>query len=62
MDSKLPIRHLDYAVIFARQMPEMCDFYEKTLGFEFHRTLGPKWVEFRRPAWSQVLARRSEHR
>ena len=28
-------------------MPEMCDFYEKTLGFEFHRRLGPKWVEFR---------------
>ena len=47
MDSQLPIRNLDYAVIFARQMPEMCDFYEKTLGFEFHRRLGPKWVEFR---------------
>ena len=33
MDSQLPIRNLDYAVIFARRMPEMCDFYEKTLGF-----------------------------
>ena len=47
MDPRLPIRNLDYAVVFARQMAPMCEFYEKTLGFAFHRKLGPKWVEFR---------------
>jgi hypothetical protein len=27
MDPKLPIRSLDYTVIFARQMPAMREFY-----------------------------------
>ena len=47
MDPKLPIRSLDYTVIFARQMPAMRAFYETTLGFPLHRELGPTWVEFR---------------
>lgn len=47
MDPGLPIRNLDYAVIFARQMTAMCGFYETTLGFPLHRKLSPKWVEFR---------------
>ena len=47
MDSKLPIRNLDYTVIFARNMPAMRVFYETTLGFSLHRELGPKWLEFR---------------
>ena len=47
MDPKLPIRSIDYTVIFARQMAAMRDFYATTLGFPVHRELGPKWVEFR---------------
>lgn len=47
MDAKLPIRSLDYTVIFARQMPAMRAFYETVLGFELHRELGPQWIEFR---------------
>lgn len=47
MDPKLPIRSLDYTVIFARQMPLMREFYGAVLGFPVHRELGPKWVEYR---------------
>jgi catechol 2,3-dioxygenase-like lactoylglutathione lyase family enzyme len=54
MDPKLPIRSLDYTVIFARQMPAMREFYETTLGFPLHRQLGPKWLEFR--VGSNILA------
>jgi lactoylglutathione lyase len=43
----LPIRSLDYTVIFARQMPAMRDFYGVTLGFPLHKELGPRWVEYR---------------
>ena len=54
MDPRLPIRSLDYTVIFARQMPAMREFYGATLGFELHKELGPKWVEFR--IGSNILA------
>ena len=47
MDPKLPIRSIDYTVIFARQMAVMREFYGTTLGFPLHRELGSKWVEFR---------------
>jgi catechol 2,3-dioxygenase-like lactoylglutathione lyase family enzyme len=47
VDPKLPIRSLDYTVIFARQMAAMRDFYGTTLGFPLHRELSPRWVEFR---------------
>ena len=47
MDPLLPIRNLDYTVVFARQMAAMCEFYEHTLGFPLHRRLSPGWVEFR---------------
>jgi len=47
MDPKLPIRSLDYTIIFARQMPAMREFYGTTLGFPLHKELGPQWVEFR---------------
>ena len=47
MDQALPIRSLDYTVIFARQMPVMREFYGETLAFPLHRELGPKWVEYR---------------
>ena len=47
MDPRLPIRNLDYTVIFARQMSAMREFYGTTLGFPLHKELGPQWVEFR---------------
>ena len=47
MQSSLPIRAIDYTVIFARQMGAMRDFYGSVLGFPLHKELGPKWVEFR---------------
>jgi lactoylglutathione lyase len=54
MDPKLPIRGIDYTVIFARQMPEMRAFYGGTLGFPLHRELSSRWVEFR--VGSNILA------
>jgi len=47
MDPKLPIRGIDYTVIFARQMAAMREFYGTTLGFPLHRELSPRWLEFR---------------
>ena len=42
MDPKIPIRSLDYTVIFARQMNAMREFYGTTLGYpctgSFRRT------------------------
>ena len=37
MDPRLPIRSLDYTVIFARQMPAMREFYGTVLGFPLQR-------------------------
>jgi lactoylglutathione lyase len=54
MDPKLPIRSLDYTVIFARQMPAMREFYRTVLGFPLHRELGSKWFEYR--VGSNILA------
>ncbi len=54
MDPELPIRNLDYTVVFARNMPAMREFYGTTLGFPLHKELGPKWLEFR--VGSNVLA------
>lgn len=47
MDPKLPIRSLDYTVIFARHMVKMREFYGSTMGFPLHRELSPNWVEYR---------------
>ncbi|MFN8666856.1 MAG: VOC family protein [Gemmatimonadaceae bacterium] len=47
MDTRLPIRSLDYTIIFARQMQAMRDFYGSTLGFPVQRELGPQWIEYR---------------
>src|SRR5512137_347393 len=47
MEPKLPIRSLDYTVLFARQMPLMREFYGAVLGFPLHKELGPQWVEYR---------------
>jgi lactoylglutathione lyase len=54
VDPKLPIRSIDYTVIYARQMPAMREFYGATLGFALHRELSPTWVEFR--VGSNILA------
>lgn len=54
MDPKLPIRSLDYTVIFARQMQAMQDFYGTVLGFPLHKALGSKWIEYR--VGSNILA------
>lgn len=47
MDPKLPIRGIDYTIIFARQMDVMRHFYGTTLGFPLHRELSPRWIEYR---------------
>ena len=47
MDPKLPIRSIDYTVIYVRQMAVMREFYSQTLGFALHRELSPRWVEYR---------------
>lgn len=54
MDPHLPIRSLDYTVIFARDMPAMHEFYGTTLGFPLHKKLGAGWLEFR--IGSNILA------
>jgi lactoylglutathione lyase len=54
MDPLLPIRTLDYTVVFARQMGKMREFYGSTMGFPLHRELSPSWVEYR--IGSNILA------
>lgn len=47
MLTTLPIRHLDYTVIFARDMARMRDFYVATMELPLLRELGPQWIELR---------------
>jgi catechol 2,3-dioxygenase-like lactoylglutathione lyase family enzyme len=54
MDPRLPIRSIDYTVIFVRQMEKMREFYGTTMGFALHRELSPTWVEYR--IGSNILA------
>jgi catechol 2,3-dioxygenase-like lactoylglutathione lyase family enzyme len=54
MDPRLPIRSLDYTVIFARRMATMREFYGNTMGFPLHRQLGAAWFEYR--VGSNILA------
>lgn len=54
MDPKLPIRSIDYTVIFARQPEKMREFYGNVLGFPLHRQLGTTWFEYR--VGSNILA------
>lgn len=58
MGSKLPIRGIDYTVIFARHMDAMREFYGKTLGFPLQRELSPRWVEYRVGANTLALTER----
>lgn len=59
MDPKLPIRSIDYTVIYVRQMAAMREFYADTLGFALHREMGPRWIEYRVGANILALAERS---
>lgn len=54
MDPHLPIRSLDYTVIYARQMAAMREFYEDVMRFPLHRELSPRWIEYR--VGSTILA------
>jgi lactoylglutathione lyase len=54
MDPRLPIRSIDYTVIYVRQMAAMRDFYGRTMGFALHRELSPRWIEYR--VGSNILA------
>ena len=54
MMQALPIRSIDYTIVFARQMKAMREFYETTLGFPLHKELGPQWIEYR--VGSNILA------
>lgn len=47
MNALHAIRHLDYVVLFARNMSAMRDFYGNVLGFELQRELTPQWIEYR---------------
>ena len=41
------IRHLDYTVIFARDMPAMRRFYGEVMEFPVYHELGPAWIAYR---------------
>jgi lactoylglutathione lyase len=58
MDPLLPIRNLDYTVIYVRQMQKMREFYERTMGFPLHREISARWIEFRVGANILALAER----
>jgi len=47
MDAQLPLRHLDYTIIYARDMAAMRSFYGTVLNFPVNRELGPQWIEYR---------------
>ena len=47
MLNDLPIRNLDYTVVFARDMERMRRFYGETMAFPLNRELGPQWIEYR---------------
>jgi lactoylglutathione lyase len=52
------IRHLDYTVIFCRDLPAMRRFYAEIMGFSLQRELGPTWLEFRIGASVLALTQR----
>jgi lactoylglutathione lyase len=41
------IRHLDYTILFARDMEAMRDFYGSVMEFEVNRDLNRGWIEYR---------------
>jgi catechol 2,3-dioxygenase-like lactoylglutathione lyase family enzyme len=49
MDPRLPIRSIDYSVIFARQMPAMREFYGHTLAGPTDQPFGHRTLFVRDP-------------
>ena len=47
MSALRQIRHLDYTIIFARDMPAMRRFYEQVMQLPIHNELGPQWVAYK---------------
>jgi lactoylglutathione lyase len=47
MENQLPLRHLDYTVIYTRDIAAMRTFYGTTLNLPVNRELGPQWIEYR---------------
>jgi catechol 2,3-dioxygenase-like lactoylglutathione lyase family enzyme len=41
------IRHMDYVVIFARDLPAMRHFYETVMRFPIYHEKFPRWIEYR---------------
>ncbi len=50
------ISQLDYAVIFARDLTAMRDFYERVLEFPLSRRLSDRWFEYRIGSVTLALA------
>lgn len=47
MNALRQIRHLDYTVIFARDMAAMRRFYEEVMEFPVYNELGRGWISYR---------------
>lgn len=47
MSALRKIRHLDYTIIFARDMEAMRRFYGEVMQFPVYNELGPRWVAYR---------------
>ena len=52
------IRHLDYTIIFARDMEAMRGFYGEVMRFPLIRELGPQWIEYKVGATVLTLTER----
>ncbi len=47
MNALRKIRHLDYTIVFARDMPAMRRFYAEVMQFPVYDELSPKWITYR---------------
>ena len=47
MSALVPIRQLEYTILFARNLPRMREFYERTMKFPIDHELGPQWISYR---------------
>lgn len=52
------IRHLDYTVVFARDMRAMRRFYGEVMEFPVYHELGPSWIAYRVDASLLALTER----
>jgi lactoylglutathione lyase len=58
MNALRKIRHLDYTVIFARNMDAMRLFYGEVMQFPIYNELGPQWIAYRVGASLLALTQR----